>query len=162
MTTYTSSAITITDTGKRRTTSASAEETDLANSGSAIALAGLQVTLDEACLLNTNPSLSKLTTPSDGGSKFKIGEVDSIGINIPKWTLVGILDLNVSADRALLQHLRDLTRTKGYKTLSGDLPDLIDGSDDSSTVNVRLQSVKISQRAKSNVIDFTISMFETA
>jgi hypothetical protein len=162
MAVYSTTAITITDTGKRRTSSASAEETDLVNSGSSITLSGVQISLDQKALLNTAPSIGKLTTPSDAGTKYANAEVDVLGMSVPAWQIQGRLDLDNSTDRGLLQDLRELTQTKGYKILTGDLPDLIDGSDDASSVNVHVSSVKLIQLANSNIISYTISMMETA
>lgn len=151
-------SIQITDTGKRRTSSVSAEETDKANSGSAINLNGVEITLDESSVLNTNTSLNK-----KGGDAlmFSIGEVDHIGIEKPKWVIRGELDFTSATDKAKIKMLRDLVRTKGYKTLSGDLPDWLDGSDNSSTVNVRVESVRLIHNVGRSVISYQMSLIET-
>lgn len=158
---YDTAVITITDTGKRRTNSVSAEETDIVNSGSSITLYGTQLTLDVAALLNTSPAIGKLNDNSDNGSKYAYSEIDHLGSDTPKWILQGVLDLNSSSDRTTLSYLRDLVRTKGYKELGGDLPDLIDGTDDSSSINVRIISIRIAQQAAHNIITYTINMVET-
>jgi len=162
MTTYNTTALTITDTGKRRTNSVTAEETDKVNGGVALTLPGVQITLSQKTNLNLAPAIGKLSTPSDGGSKFANSEIDILGVQIPTWQVQGVLDLNNSVDRGLLQDLRELTQTKGYKILTGDLPDLIDGVDDSSSVNVHVSTVKIIQLANSNVINYNLMMMETA
>lgn len=159
---YLTTVVTITDTGKRRTSSASAEESDLAYGGSAIELKGVELSYEESALLNSNPVISKYSTPSDQTTAFTHGEVDHIGIGQPMWTVRGVLDLNTSFDRTTIQFLRQLPRTKGYKILSGDVPDHIDGVKDASTVNVRVQSVRMIHRSNSNLIDYTIKMIETA
>jgi len=152
--------ITITDTGKRSTASGSAEETDMANSGSAITLYGVEVTLEENALLNTNASVSKMASAV---SKFSFGEVDHIGIAKPKWTIQGVFnDDNASATHlGMIKILRDLNRTKGYKTLLCDLGDWSDGSANSSVVNVCIAGVTMHHRANSNIIDYQISAYET-
>lgn len=153
--------VTITDTGKRRTTSVTAEETDIANSGTTITLKGVELTVDDKALLDTNPVLSKYASSSDSGSKWAYGEVNTTGMEKPKWIARGLLRDTDTTDMALIKALRDLPRTKGYKTLGGDLPDWTNGADDASTVNVHVSSVKIMHRSRSNLIDYTIEMFET-
>jgi hypothetical protein len=153
--------ITITDTGKRRTSSASAEETDKANSGTTITVYGAELTVEDSSSLNTNPVIGKYSTPTDAATKWAFGEVDTIGVNKPKWTARGLLDQDDSSQMALVKALRELSRTKGYKTLGGDLPDWTDGVDNGSTVNVHVKSVKIIHQSNSNLIDYTIEMYET-
>jgi hypothetical protein len=154
-----SDSITITDTGKRRTTSSSAEETDKANSGSALTLYGVEVNYQNEAILNTNPSLAKLS--AGAATMFAIGETDHLGIKRPKWTIRGVLDDTSSSHMAVVKVLRDLPRTKGYKTLSGDLPDWMDGTDNASTVNVQVSNVNIQHYSAHNIINYTIEMFET-
>jgi hypothetical protein len=152
-------SIIITDTGKRRTTSVSAEETDKANSGSAFTLKGVEVSLEENALLNTNPAVLKLS--GGAATMFGAGEVDHLGIQKPKWTMNGILKDSDATDMAKVKVLRDLVRTKGYKTLGGDVPDYVDGASNSSTVNVRIESVKLTHRSNSDIIDYQITAYET-
>ena len=151
--------ITITDTGKRRTTSVSAEETDKANSGSVYTMRGVEVTYEENAILNTGASVGKLS----GGSAtmFASGEVDHLGIHKPKYTLRGVLSDKSATDLAIIKVLRDLVRTKGYKVLSGTLFDWIDGSANSSTINVVFASMTLNHRANNSVIEYSITAYET-
>jgi len=162
MTTYATSTITITDTGKRRTSSVSAEETDIVNSGSSISLHGIQLSLDEGALLNKSPAISLLSTPSSAGTRWAMGEIDLAGIKNSIWTIAGVLNLDSSTDRTTLNHLRLLTKTKGYKILGGDIPDLVDGADDNTTINVHVSSFKVEQQAKHNILAYTLTLYETA
>ena len=151
----------ITDTGKRRTSSGSAEETDRANSGNAFTLHGVELSVEYSAMLGTNPVLGKFSTAGDAATKWAFGEVNTIGFQKPKWVARGLLDDTNATDLAKVQVLRDLARTKGYKTLAGDLPDWSDGSDNASTVNVHVSSVKIRHVSRHNHIEYTIEMFET-
>lgn len=152
--------VTITDTGKRRTSSASAEETDIANSGSAITLQGVELTFGQETMLNDDPSVGRYTTSSDATTKWNHGEVDTLGVNKPTWKARGLIKF-ASANMAQIKHLRDLGRTKGYKTLSGDLPDWMDGNDNASTVSVHVKSVKIRHNSNNDIIEYDIDMVET-
>lgn len=151
----------ITDTGKRSTASASAEETDKANSGTAFTLQGVELTVNYESSLNTTPVLGKFATAGDAATKWDFGEVSTIGFHKPKWTARGVLDDRSATDMAKVAVLSDLPRTKGYKTLGGDLPDWVDGSNNASTVNVHIKNVKIIHKSKSNIVDYTIEMYET-
>ena len=153
--------IIITDTGKRTTSSASAEETDIANSGAPITLKGVELTYEERAILNTNASVGLLSTPADAGSKYGVGEVDHLGNNKPKWTARGKLEDDKATDLAFIKLFRELDRTKGYKTLGGTVPDWIDGIANGSTVNVHVDSFTLQHRSNSNIMDYTIAMFET-
>jgi hypothetical protein len=152
--------ITIKDTGKRQTTSSSAEETDIVNSGTIITLFGVEVVLEYKAVLNKKPVVGK-TEGGDPAKKFVSGEVDQFGIEKPKWTIRGILNFDDSTDRSTIQHLKELVMTKGYKELGGDLPDLVDGVDNDSKVNVRVEDVKMQHRSNSNIIDYSITLWET-
>ena len=154
--------ITITDTGKRRTSSGVSEETDIVNSGASLTLYGVEISVDYKTVLNNNPSLYRLSDNTDTGSEWTFGEVDANGIEQPKWSLRGVLNYKVSADRLNLGKLLQLAKTKGYKQLGGDLPDLADGSENSSKVNVHVESVKIIHNSNSSIINYTITMYETA
>lgn len=153
--------ITMTDTGKRRTSSSSAEETDIANSGSAITFFGVELSLAEKAQLNTGSPVGKLSNSADAGSKFTSGEIDHLGIDNPVWNMRFILRDDEATDMALIKHMRDLIRTKGYKTLSGDLPDWTDGTSNSSTVNVRVVGYQALHRSNSNIIECNIQLVET-
>lgn len=153
-------SIIITDTGKRRTNSGTAEETDKANNGSAITLFGVELSLNEEAILNTSPVVNKYSVGAD--TMFASGEVDALGIQTPKWTVRGILRDNNATDMAKVKMLRDLVRTKGYKTISCTLVDWLDGSANSSTLNVRVGSLQVNHRANTNIIEYSFGMFETA
>ena len=77
-------------------------------------------------------------------------------------TLQGVLRDDNATDRLTVGMIVDLVRTKGYKTLAGDLPDLVDGADDSSTVNVQVGDLKMLHRSSSNIIEYTLTMLETS
>lgn len=152
--------ITITDTGKRRTSSGTAEETDLANNGSAITLYSVEVTVEEKAILNTNPSIGLLR--SGDTSAFTYGEVDIAGIEQPRWTIRGVLDDTNSAHLLMIKVFTDLCRTKGYKMLSGDVPDARNGAIDSSTVSVRFETFVPRHTSDNNIIEYTLTGYETA
>ena len=154
-------SISITDTGKRTTSSGSAEESDLVNSGSAVSLFGVEVSVEDVCIMNTTPTIGK-TTSGSATTMFTYGQIDVLGTHQPKWTVKGVLRSDNSTDMAKVKMLRDLPKTKGYKTLSGDLADWSDGSDNSTTVNVFVEKVTLIQFSTHNIIQYTITMYETA
>lgn len=158
---WTTTNVTITDTGKRRTTSSSAEETDIVNSGSAVILYDVEVTFEIKALTSRPDSVGKLVNGSET-KMYDYAEIDHIGITNPLWTIRGMLDQTNSADMQKIKQLIELTRTKGYKTLSGTLPDWVDGVSNGSTVNVRVMSFTPIMRANSSVIDFTLKLVQTA
>lgn len=152
-------SVSITDTGKRTVGGSDVEEKS--NSGSAINLFGVQVSLEEGAVLNTGSALGLLSTPSTQTSKFAFGEVDHIGVKKPKWTLAGILRVDNATDMANVKKLRDLVKTKGYKQLTGDLADWSDGTADDSTVNVRIEGVQFIHKSSTNILEYKITCFET-
>lgn len=153
--------ITLLDTGKRRTTSSSAEEVALANEGSALDLYCSEISVNDEALLQTNPVIGKYETSGDETTAFAFGEVDQIGFGIPKWVLRGVLDFKKTNDKLTVGKLRRFAKTKGVKTISGDLPDLIDGVDNDSVINVRIKSVQIKHIAGDNILVWQMVAHET-
>lgn len=169
MTTYTQTSITITDTGKRRVSSSSAEETDKVNNGSAVTLHDVEVTFKIASSTNESPVPSK-TISDSGVNAWTWGEVDVNGVVNPIWIIRGILETHDSNDLTLFGQLVDLVRTKGYKTLSGN--DMITYYTNAGanayqlyaavpTVNVRVKSFDAKQTAKDgNIINFSLELVQ--
>lgn len=151
--------ITITDTGKRSTASSVSEETDIVNSGSAMTLGGVEIVVEDGAIINTGASFAKLS--GSDTTMFAVGEVDHLGTKKPRWTIRGTLSDKNASDMAMVKKLRDLTRTKGYKTLGGTIPDWRDGVLNSSVVNVRIDSVAITHQSSSSIINYSIIAFET-
>lgn len=152
--------VVITDTGKRGTDSASAEETDLANSGSSITLNDVEVSFTMQALLSDANSMNKYV---DGNQNkmYDYAEVDHAGIMNPVWTIKGVLDITSSTDMEAVKQLIQLVRTKGYKTLGGTLPDWVDGLNNSSTVNVRVKEFRPKMSSKGSVMNYDLVLVQT-
>jgi hypothetical protein len=152
--------VTITDTGKRRTNSAVAEETDKANNGTAISLHGVDSSYSIKALLNTASSIGKLS----GGetTQYTNGEVDHVGVTQPRLSIRGVLNIKSNADMLVLKEVVRLAKTKGYKTVVGDLHYAVTGWGGSTPINVRVESVDVTQRSNSNIIDYNINCYETS
>jgi len=156
--------ITITDTGKRSTSSTVAEETGTtgrANSGSAITLKGAMLTYDGNALVNNQMTFNKMLASND---RFQISEVDAVGVECPKWTIEGLLNWDDSDDRLTWGKLVSLLYTKGYKTItaSNTLLSYSIECASNTTVNVRITSLKAANDPNSSLVKYTMECVQTA
>lgn len=173
--------ITITDTGKYYIGAS-------IQSGEQIAVGDAGVTGDPLTLKNTNLALGQSVFTSDPKQSFKygdnvqtnaydFGEVESTGIDQPKWTLACYFQPNSEEDMKMFGRLIFMCRTKGYKTLSsstGDgFYDLIayskygeresDGESIKTidSINVRIKSISVNQTADKKGFRATLNLVET-
>lgn len=109
--------------GKRRVTSASAEEPELApgdggQAGSALTLYGVELTYNIGVSTSDDPSLSRYEN-YDQDEIFGLSEVDTSGIKVPSITVRGAFDQTSYSGRKLFAALAKMAKTKGIKALSG-------------------------------------------
>lgn len=115
--------IVLTDTGKRRVTSASAEETEMApgdngTAGAGLTLYGVEITYNMDTNASDEPSLSRYEN-ADQTEIYGLSESDTSGIKIPGIVIRGVFDMTTNSGRKLFAALVKMTKTKGVKTLSG-------------------------------------------
>lgn len=108
------SNITLQDIGKRSVSSASAEETEKVNNGSAITLKNVEITYSIGTQLNDSPIVSKFENDTST-EIYGIGECDKSGITLPVWTIRGILRIGDSTDMQQFANLVRMVKTKGVK-----------------------------------------------
>jgi hypothetical protein len=157
-------SITITDSGYRQVPTTGSETTK-ANSGSAVTLKSVKLSLDMSTLINDEPT--KQFVSDVDTNAFTFGEVDKNGLNMPVWKVGGVLDMSLAADQVVLANLIECVQTKGFKQL---------GTTDTATntvflrwtdttavtsVNVRVKSFNCKQDAESNVVKYTLNLVET-
>jgi hypothetical protein len=154
----------IQDSGYRQVPTTGAE-TEVTNSGTAITLKSVSLNVRVGALINDEPT--KQYEDDDSTKKFDFGEVDKNGLEFPKWKLDGVLNMNVSSDRTTLAYLYDLTKTKGYKKLlttdDGDNKIFLRWTNTTpiTSINVRIKGFTVKQKAKSDIINYTLNLVET-
>jgi len=127
---------------------------------------------------NVNPSISKFEN-DDQTEIYGISEVQKAGIQIPIWTIRGVLDMTSTTDLKTFAALVKHTKTKGVKQLTG-----IDTSkspinyinyyddyyaDQSKTANavvdyiyVRIINFECTHSANTNMMRYTLTLRETS
>lgn len=173
--------ITITDTGKYSVGGA-------VESGEQIAPGDAGVTGDPLTLKNTNISLGQSVFTSDpkqsqsykedvATNAFDFGEVQSTGVDQPKWVLTCYFSRTEEDDMKNMGRLIFFCRTKGYKEIgtstANGFYDLIayskygeresDGESTKtiSSINVRIKSFSVSQSADKKGFRATLNLVET-
>ena len=118
------------DLGKRRVTSASAEETEKAPGNDGVAGSWLTLYLEEVIYnLEVNTSDKGALTRFEGlrtdssatrqAEIYGLTECDTSGIKVPTWTLRGTCDLTLTSGRKMFAALVKMCKTKGVKEISG-------------------------------------------
>lgn len=163
----------ITDTGKRRVISGSAEETRLVAFGAEITLKGVEVVLEIEAMVNDAPQPNKFES-NDQTQVWGLPEIDAVGMQSPKWTIRGALDMNDTNDMILFSQILRCLKTKGVKLLKCNMASYVAYEDSSycdmaKTMNatitgvyVRPTSFTATQTAESNIINYTIELRESA
>jgi len=164
---YPGSGLTITDSGYKKTDDSDTKETDIVNNGSAITIYDVEVTLSMGMMVSTKSVPGKII---GSGQAYSWGDADVIGANMAIWTVRGSLDLTNSTDVTTFGQLCDLNRTKGYKTLGGNI--MVTSYTDAGanayqlytsvpTVKVRIKDFTAKQIAKNpNIVDFNMTMIQ--
>lgn len=163
-------SITITDTGKYTTRDAAVTDEVKANSGSAITLKGVKITLDLTQLLGVGPVVSKLKNDT-ATEQYDFTEVDSQGFEFPKWKIEGRFNFNNSADRTNFHNICKCAITKGIKKIDTDAGDtkttpmtkysLYADSASVTYIYVKIKHIHFEQNARSNMITYVIEAIET-
>lgn len=171
-------AIKIKDLGKRRVESASAEETEIVNSGEWITLNASRIVYDIDTELDTNAEISKFEN-DDKTEIYGICERDKSGVLIPKWTIKLHLDTTSTSDLQTFANLVRLSKSKGVKQITGVTPAssilnyvnyyddyFQDQSKSGSAVNsgiyCRMGPLKVEDNADKKYANVTIVLYETS
>lgn len=170
--------IKIKDLGKRSVESASAEESEIVNSGNWVELKNVEIIYDISSQINDSAEISKFEN-DDSTEIYGIGECDKSGINLPKWTITGVIKIGNSTDMQMFANLVKLVKTKGVKQITGadtskSLINYINYFDDyiqdqsktASSVNsglyVRIKSLTVRANPNSEFATYSLSVVETS
>ena len=170
--------IKIKDTGKRRVSSSSAEETEIVDSGNWITLNVSRIQYNITGEVNDGAVISKFEN-DDVTEIYGSGEIDKFGINVPTWTLSIKIDTTSSTDLEMFAKLVKLTKTKGVKLISGVTTSASiinyvnyydnyfqDISKTASAVNsgiyVRIKGLRIEEDANKKYSTVTLNLTETS
>ena len=170
--------IKIKDTGKRRVSSASAEETEIVDSGAWITLNVTRITYGITCEVNDGSVISKFEN-NDVTEIYGGDEIDKMGINVPTWTMSIKIDTTSPTDLETFAKLVKLTKTKGVKMISGDdtsasIINYVNYYDDyfqdiSKTANainsgiyVRIKGLRVEEDANKKYSTVTLNLIETS
>jgi hypothetical protein len=174
------SDIKIQDTGKYSTTSSliSGEARAYGDSGigTSLTLKGAEVTFSINPMTTADsPLLKKKNNLSTG--YFQFGESDTVGVQLPTWTVRGYLNRTIENDMIVLGRLIFMCMTKGYKILyssnSSDFHDIIayshygerefngETTKTISSINVRIRGMSLGQTADKKGFFYTINLVET-
>jgi hypothetical protein len=174
------SSLQIKDTGKYKVggTMESGEARAYGDSGigTALTLKGAEATLNfESMITDDSPILKKKDNLNTG--YFQYGESDSVGIQLPSWTVRGYVSRADSDDMITLGRLIFMCQTKGYKELysSNDtnFRDIIayshygereynaETTKTVSYINVRIKSISVTQSADKKGFFYTLNLVET-
>ena len=94
---------------------------NMANSGTKIALHGVEFKPKTSANFDASPTIGVYgtgTDTGDGGATIHLASVENIG-----FTIRGMLDMSVTADKALVVPITQLPRTRWYKLLYYDSAD---------------------------------------
>lgn len=174
-------AILLKDTGKRSTTSTTVTEVraggDAGVAGASLTLKGAEATLNfEVMTTDDSPILKRKSNVST--AYYVYGESDTVGVQMPTWTIRGYCNRNTESDMIALGRLIFMCQTAGYKELyssnDSNFHDIIayshygqrelDGETTKtvSYINVRIKSLSLSQGADKKGFYYTLNLVETA
>jgi len=162
--------IKITDTGKRAVGDLAAQETDIANSGAAIELKSVEITMEQEQMMNIDPAIAK-TVSNDSAKMFTWPDIDVTGVDFRKWTIRGVLDSTSLTDMQTYSQLCSLVRTKGYKILApfsgnplhaggGIIAYSNEAGAPLSSINVRIKVFTSNVRSTEGTINYSIELVE--
>lgn len=146
--------------------------------GNALNLNIMSIKVEHKALLTTDPEPQKKKS-DDENKRYEQGEVDHNGIEIPKWTLKGVVDVSDVSQLQDWGRLVHMVATKGYKTLGFDptgvteKADILNYSQYGSTeadgvastvtsINVKLDLLTTEQTLRSGYkLAYTLVVWET-
>lgn len=174
--------IQIRDTGKYRVSDTSPPPGEViargddGQAGSWLTLKGVELSVDFGCNIDDTPIPGKKKNNLDTQA-YTFAEVDFVSVTNPSWTLRGVFNCKDQEDMKKMGRLIFMTQTKGYKEIRAPLDsvrtDIISyskyGEREANnqtpyvidTLNVRIESLSISQRPNTNLIDYTLKFVET-
>ena len=176
----------ILDTGKRSVSSTTATEVrspgDDGNDGTNLTLKGAEASLNiDVMTTDDSPVLKKYLNIQNG--YYTQGEADTVGIQLPVWSIRGYVNRTSLSDMKTLGRLIFMCKTAGYKELysadtSADAT--ADGWHDIiafshygenelnnaanlkvTKINVRIKSFSVTQSADKKGFNYTINLVET-
>jgi len=175
------SSIQILDTGKYSTTaslvSGEARAYGDTGEGTALSLNGAEVTFGFECMATDDSVPLKMKNNSSTGY-FQYGEADSVGVQLPTWTVRGYVNRTDSNDMITLGRLIFMCQTKGYKELysatDANWNDIVayskygereyngESTKTVTKINVRIKSMSITQNSDKKGFNYTLNLVETA
>ena len=173
--------ITITDTGKYVVGGSPIGGEDKAYSGAAIILPGVTISYGlEAGIEDTTETNKK--EGNSATSMYDYPVVDHMSVSAPSWTVSGVINADsttydpteVTGGGSAPQHelvgnfglplfgiLNSLTRTKGIKEVTGDLPNYSNEGVANTTINCRVKGLVANHESINNIINWTLTLVET-
>lgn len=157
-------------------TSGEAQAYGDSGAGTALTLNGAEATLNFEVMTTDDSPILKKNADSDT-SYYVYGEADSVGVQLPVWTVRGYCNRTDENDLIALGRLIFMCQTKGYKELysSNDayFHDIIayshygqreyaaEAVKTISFINVRIKSLSVSQSADKKGFNYTLNLVET-
>lgn len=116
MTNIQNATVWIKDTGKLRTSSTSAAETDSVSGGATVTLSSYvnSIKCEESAFLNSKGS-PFIYENNDSSKQSRYAEVDQVGMDIPNWTMELVFKCDDATALQVYGQVMRLARTKGYK-----------------------------------------------
>lgn len=148
---------------------------DAGVAGATLTLNGAEVTMGMDCMTPADTPISRKKDNEDTGY-YEYGEADTVGVELPNWTVRGYCNRKTEEDMITLGRLIFMCQTKGYKELysadSADFHDIIayshygENEYNSTTakvtkINVRIKSISVNQSADKQGFTYTINLVET-
>lgn len=144
--------------------------------GTALTLKGAEATFGFDVMI-TDDSVPLKKHSDLATSYYEYGEADSVGVQLPTWSIRGYANRSTEADMITLGRLIFMCQTKGYKELyssnDANFHDIIayshygereSNSEATKTVTyitVRIKSLSITQSADKKGFNYTLNLVET-
>lgn len=144
--------------------------------GTVLSLKGAEVSFGQEVMTNDDSPILRMKNNSSTGY-FEFGESDSVGVQLPTWTVRGYVSRTSMDDMITLGRLIFMCKTKGYKELySSTDANFIDfiayskygerefNGESTKTVtkiNVRIKSLSITQNSDKKGFNYTLNLVET-
>lgn len=144
--------------------------------GTALELKTAEVSFGQEVMTNDDSPILRMKNDLSTGY-FEFGESDTMGVQLPTWTLRGYVSRTNSADMITLGRLIFMCKTKGYKELysstDANFLDFIaysqygereyngESTKTVTKINVRIKSMSITQNADKKGFNYTLNLIET-
>jgi hypothetical protein len=144
--------------------------------GTALNLKNAEASLNFEVMTPDDSPIIRLKDNSATGY-FQFGEADSMGVQLPTWTIRGYVNRTDSDDMVVLGRLIFMCQTKGYKELysatNADWSDIIayskygereyngETTKTVSYINVRIKTFSVTQTADKKGFNYTLNLVET-